>query len=154
MIAIVIRALFRLRNLVTDDHLDVLGKVVLATGLMTGYGYVFELFDAFYSGGAHELQTVQDRLTGAYAWSYWGAVIFNFVFLQGLWWRSVRRTPWALFLISFSVAIGMWFERYMILVTTLYRDFLVSSWGAYTPTVWDWATYLGTIGLFMVPFLL
>ena len=74
--------------------------------------------------------------------------------LQALWWRSVRRTGWALFLISTCVVIGMWFERYMILVTSLYRDFLVSSWGAYTPTFWDWSTYLGTIGLFLVPFLL
>jgi molybdopterin-containing oxidoreductase family membrane subunit len=154
MIAIVLRALFHLSNLVTDDHLDLLGKVLLACGLMTGYGYVFEVFDAFYSGDAHDIQTLHDRFFGAYAWSYWGAIVFNFVFLQGLWWRSVRRNAWALFLISTAVAIGMWFERYMILVTSLYRDFLVSSWGAYTPTFWDWSTYFGTIGLFFVPFLL
>ena len=121
---------------------------------MTAYGYVFEIFDALYSGDVHELQTLSDRFFGAYAWTYWGAILFNFVFLQGLWWRWVRRTAWVLFLISTAVAIGMWFERYMILVTSLYRDFLVSSWGQYTPTFWDWSTYLGTIGLFMVPFLL
>ena len=154
MIAIAIRALFRLRNLVTDDHLDILGKVLLATGLMTAYGYVFEAFDALYSGGGHELQTLSDRFFGAYAWSYWGAVFFNFAPLQGLWWRRIRRSPVSLFLIGTSVAIGMWLERYMILVTSLYRDFLVSSWGAYTPSFWEWATYFGTIGLFMVPFLL
>jgi molybdopterin-containing oxidoreductase family membrane subunit len=154
MIAIAIRALFRLQNLVTDDHLDILGKVLLATGLMTAYGYVFEVFDALYSGGGHEVQTVADRFVGVYAWSYWGAVFFNFVLLQPLWWRSIRRTPSALFLIGLSVAIGMWLERYMILVTSLYRDFLVSSWGSYTPSFWDWSTYIGTIGLFMVPFLM
>jgi Ni/Fe-hydrogenase subunit HybB-like protein len=154
MIAIALRTLFHLENLVTDDHLDILGKVVLATGLMTAYGYVFEVFDALYSGGVYELQTLWDRLHGAYAWTYWGAIIFNFVFLQPLWWQGARRTPWVLFLVAFSVAIGMWLERYMILVTSLYRDFLVSSWGAYTPTFWDWATYLGTMGLFLVPFLL
>lgn len=154
MIAVALRALFSLRNLVTDDHLDILGKVILATGLMTAYGYVFEVFDAYYSGGAHEIQTLHDRTSGSYAWTYWGAIIFNFVFLQGLWWRSVRRSPTLLFLIGTSVAIGMWFERYMILVTSLYRDFLVSSWGAFTPTFWDWSTYIGTLGLFMVPFLL
>ena len=154
MIAIAIRALFHLRNLVTDDHLDILGKVLLGTGLMTAYGYVFEVFDALYSGNAHDLQTLQDRLFGSYAWTYWGAIIFNFVFLQALWWRGARRTPWSLFLISLSVVVGMWLERYMILVTSLYRDFLISSWGSYTPTFWDWATYFGTIGLFMVPFLL
>ena len=131
MIAIALRSLFKLQNLVTDDHLDVLGKVLLACGLMTAYGYVFEVFDALYSGDAHEMQTLSDRFSGEYAWSYWGAVIFNFVVLQPLWWRSVRRTPWMLFAISTSVAIGMWLERYMILVTSLYRDFLVSSWGEY-----------------------
>jgi len=154
MIAIVIRSLFSLKNLVTDDHLDILGKVLLATGLMTAYGYVFEFFDAFYSGEAHEIQTVHDRIAGAYAWTYWGAIVFNFVFLQLLWWRCARRSPLVLFLVSTSVAIGMWLERYMILVTSLYRDFLVSSWGSYTPTFWDWSIYIGTFGLFMVPFLL
>src|SRR5438094_9769087 len=100
------------------------------------------------------MRTLSVRLFGAYAWTYWRAVVFNFVLLQPLWWRSVRRTPWALFLIGLSVAIGMWLERYMILVTSLYRDFLVSSWGSYTPSFWDWSTYIGTIGLFMVPFLM
>src|SRR5690348_15730612 len=80
--------------------------------------------------------------------------MFNFVVLQPLWFRTVRRTPWMLFGISTSVAIGMWLERYMILVTSLYRDFLVSSWNVYHATFWDWATYFGTIGLFFVPFLL
>jgi molybdopterin-containing oxidoreductase family membrane subunit len=154
IIAVALRAMFGLGNLVTDEHLDLLGKVLLACGLMTAYGYVFEVFDALYSGDPHDIQTVHDRFFGAYAWSYWGAVVFNFVFLQGLWWRWVRRSGWALLLISFAVVIGMWFERYMILVTSLYRDFLVSSWGSYTPTFWDWSTFFGTIGLFLVPFLL
>ena len=121
---------------------------------MTAYGYVFEVFDALYSGGAHEMQTLIDRIEGAYAWTYWGAIVFNFIPLQALWWRSVRRSGWSLLLISVSVALGMWLERYMILVTSLYRDFLVSSWGAFTPTFWDWSTYFGTIGLFLVPFLI
>jgi len=154
MIAIALRKLFRLQNLVTDDHLDILGKVLLATGLMTAYGYVFEVFDALYSGEPHELQTLIDRFVGQYAWSYWGAVVFNFVAIQPLWWRAARRNPAALFAISTSVAVGMWLERYMILVTSLHRDFLVSSWGSYTPTFWDWSVYAGTIGLFLVPFLL
>ncbi|MBN9042468.1 MAG: hydrogenase [Rhizobiales bacterium 62-47] len=154
VIAVALRAMFDLKNLVTRKHLDVLGKVLLATGLMTGYGYVFEVVDALYSGNPHDLQTLLNRTTGAYAWLYWGAVFFNFVPLQLLWWRQVRRTGWALLLISVSVIIGMWLERYMILVTTLYRDFLVSSWSHYTPTFWDWSTYVGTIGLFLVPFLL
>src|SRR4051794_5791363 len=154
IIAIALRSWFGLENLVTDEHLDLLGKVLLATGLMTAYGYVAEIFDALYSGGAHEMQTLLDRIGGAYAWTYWGAIVFNFIPLQALWWRRVRRSGWALFLISVSVAFGMWLERYMILVTRLYRDFLVSSWGGFTPTFWDWSTYFGTIGLFLVPFLI
>lgn len=154
IIAVALRSWFGLQNLVTDDHLDLLGKVLLATGLMTAYGYVFEVFDALYSGEDHELQTLADRFAGAYAWTYWGAVIFNFIPLQTLWWRVVRRTGWTLLLVSVSVAIGMWLERYMILVTSLYRDFLVSSWSHFTPSFWDWSTYLGTIGLFLVPFLI
>ncbi len=154
VIAVALRAMFGLENLVTRKHFDVLGKVLLATGLMTGYGYVFEVVDVLYGGNPHDIQTLLDRTTGAYAWLYWGAVVFNFVPLQLLWWRAVRRTGWALLLVSVSVIIGMWLERYMILVTTLYRDFLVSSWSHYTPTFWDWSTYFGTIGLFLVPFLL
>jgi molybdopterin-containing oxidoreductase family membrane subunit len=121
---------------------------------MTAYGYVFEVFDALYSGNIHEVQTLKDRLFGEYWWSYSGAVVFNFVVLQPLWWRAVRRNTYLLFTISTSVAVGMWLERYMILVTSLYRDFLVSSWGFYRATFWDWSTYFGTIGLFLVPFLL
>lgn len=135
IIAVALRTMFDLKNLVTERHLDLLGKVLLATGLMTAYGYVFEIFDVLYSGNAHDLQTMIDRMTGAYAWTYWGAVFFNFVVLQALWWRPARRTPWALLLISASVVIGMWLERYMILVTSLYRDFLVSSWSKFTPMV-------------------
>lgn len=154
VIAVALRAMFGLENLVTRKHFDLLGKVLLATGLMTGYGYVFEVVDMLYSGNPHDLQTLLNRTTGAYAWLYWGAVVFNFIPLQLLWWRRVRRTGRALLLISVSVIVGMWLERYMILVTTLYRDFLVSSWSRYTPTFWDWSTYFGTIGLFLVPFLL
>jgi molybdopterin-containing oxidoreductase family membrane subunit len=154
MIAIVMRHTFQLKQIVTERHLDVLAKVTLAMGLMTAYGYIFEIFDGFYSGDAHEIATIHDRFFGIYAWSFWGAVIFNFVPIQGLWLGSVRRSPVLLFLISTSVVIGMWLERYMILVTSLYKDFLPSSFGHYTPTFWDWSTYIGMLGLFMTPFLL
>ena len=154
MIAIVMRHTFQLGHLVTARHLDVLAKVLLASGLMTAYGYIFEVFDGFYSGDVHEIATIHDRFFGIYAWAYWGAVFFNFVPLQGLWFRTVRRSPVLLFLIGTSVVIGMWLERYMILVTSLYKDFLVSSFGHYTPTFWDWSTYIGMLGVFMTPFLL
>jgi molybdopterin-containing oxidoreductase family membrane subunit len=154
MISVPVRHFFELRHLVTDRHLDVLGKVLLTTGLMTAYGYVFEVFDAFYSGDVHEIATVHDRFFGPYAWSYWGAVILNFVPLQLLWFRAVRRSGVLLFLVGLSAAIGMWLERYMILVTTLYKDFLPSSFGEFHASFWDWATFAGTIGLFLTPFLL
>ena len=112
-----------------------LAKVLLAMGWMTAYGYVFEIFDGYYSGNAHEIATIHDRFFGIYAWSFWGAVICNFVPLQGLWLERVRRSPVLLFLISTSVVVGMWLERYMILVTSLYKDFLPSSFGHYTPTL-------------------
>jgi Ni/Fe-hydrogenase subunit HybB-like protein len=154
MIAIVMRHTFQLKQIVTERHLDVLAKVVLAMGMMTAYGYVFEVFDGYYSGDAHEIATIHDRFFGIYAWSFWGAVIFNFLPIQALWLRSVRLSPVLLFLISTSSVIGMWLERYMILVTSLYKDFLPSSFGHYTPTFWDWSTYIGMLGLFMTPFLL
>ncbi|MBW8783186.1 MAG: polysulfide reductase NrfD [Novosphingobium sp.] len=153
MIAIGMRAALPLKALVTPWHLDMLGLALLATGLMTAYGYFSEVFDALYAGG-EELATLGDRLHGQYAWSYWGAVILNFVPLQLLWSRAMRRNPWVLFAISLSVAIGMWMERFMLVVTSLYRDWLVSSYGHYTPSFWDWALYAGMGGVFLVPFLL
>lgn len=154
MIAVVLRHALGLQQLVTERHLDLLGKFVLATGLMTSYGYLAEVFDTFYGGGRQEMDTLLDRLGGAYAWSYWGAVVANFVPLQLLWLAAVRRHPLALFLVGLSVTIGMWFERYMLLVTTLYRDGLVSSWGAYHPSFWEWTLFAGMLGVFFVPFLL
>src|SRR5689334_23519540 len=131
MIAIVMRHTFQLGHIVTERHLDVLAKVTLAMGFMTAYGYLFEVFDGYYSGGLREIATLHDRFFGTYAWAYWGAVVCNFVPLQGLWLSRVRRSPVLLFLISTSVVIGMWLERYMILVTSLYKDFLPSSFGYY-----------------------
>jgi molybdopterin-containing oxidoreductase family membrane subunit len=154
MIAVVLRHALGLTNLVRERHLDLLGKFVLATGLMTAYGYWAEIFDAFYSGDKQDIGTLMDRLAGNYAWSYWGAVVLNFLPLQLLWWRAVRTNPLLLLLIGLSATIGMWFERYMLLVTTLYRDWLVSSWGAYHPSFWEWSLFAGMLGVFLVPFLL
>lgn len=153
MIAIAMRAALPLHDLVTEHHLDMLGLAVLATGLMTGYGYFSELFDSLYAGG-QELATLHDRFGGAYAWSYWGAVLLNFVPLQLLWWRKARRRPLILFGVSLAVAIGMWLERFMLVVTSLYRDWLPSSTGHFHPTFWDWSLFAGMGGVFLVPFLL
>lgn len=154
MIAVVLRHALALGDLVTSRHLDLLGKFLLATGWMTAYGYFAEVFTALYSGEIYEAGTLHDRLVGDYSWSYWGAVVANFVPLQFLWWRSMRRNPVVLFLVSLSVTAGMWFERYMLLVTGLYRDYLVSSWGEYHASFWEWALYAGMLGVFLVPFLL
>lgn len=154
MIAVVLRHALGLSALVTPRHLDLVGQLLLACGLMTAYGYFAEVFTALYSGDPWELTTLHERLAGATAWSYWGAVLLNFVPLQLLWFKGLRRNPWSLGLVGLSVAVGMWFERYMLLVSTLSRDWLVSSWGAYHPSLWEWTLFAGMIGVFLVPFLL
>ena len=154
MITVVLRHALGLGDLVTERHLDLLGKLLLATGLMTAYGYWAEVFDTLYGGDRQEVATLHDRMSGQYAFSYWGALITNFVPLQLLWWKRFRVDPRALFLIGLSVAIGMWLERYMLLVTTLYRDYLVSSWGHYHPSLWEWLLFAGMLGVFLAPFLL
>jgi molybdopterin-containing oxidoreductase family membrane subunit len=121
---------------------------------MTAYGYCAEVFDAVYGGDKQDVGTLMDRLTGVYAYSYWGAILLNFVPLQLLWFRRVRHIPLLLFLIALSATIGMWYERYMLLVTSLYRDYLVSSWGEYHPSVWEWSLFVGMLGVFFAPFLL
>ena len=153
MIAVVLRHALGLDDLVTERHLDLLGRMLLMTGLMTGYGYFIEAFDALYAGG-EEQATLIDRVSGSVAWSYWGAVLFNFVPLQLLWSRRVRVQPLGLFLVGLAVAIGMWLERYMLIVTALHRDGLVSSYGGYAPSFWEWALFAGMGGVFLVPFLL
>jgi Ni/Fe-hydrogenase subunit HybB-like protein len=154
MIAVVLRHALGVGALVTERHLDLLGKLLLATGLMTAYGYWAEAFDTLYGGDQQEVATLHDRLSGQYAFSYWGALVANFLPLQLLWWKRFRIDPRALFLVGLAVAIGMWLERYMLLVTTLYRDYLVSSWGHYHPSIWEWLLFAGMLGVFLAPFLL
>jgi molybdopterin-containing oxidoreductase family membrane subunit len=154
MIAVVLRHAFHLQNLVTDKHLDMLGRLMLACGMMTAYGYFAEIFTALYSGEQQDLETLRDRMSGAYAWSYWGAVVANFAPLQLLWIGRLRRAPAVLFAVGAAVTVGMWLERYMLLVTTLYRDYLVSSFAPYHASFWEWSLFAGSIGLFMTLFLL
>jgi molybdopterin-containing oxidoreductase family membrane subunit len=154
MIAIVLRHAFDLENLVSLEHFDILGRIILATGLMTGYGYLSEVFDALYSGGLEEVRKMHEHFAGSYAWAYWGAIVFNFIAIQPLWLRAARRSPVVLFAVATAVALGMWFERFMIVVGTLYRDFLPEAWYPFVATFWDWATLAGTFGLFLVPFFL
>ncbi|WIX01671.1 polysulfide reductase NrfD [Pseudomonas sp. AR5] len=155
IIACSVRHLLHFETLITPRHLDMLGKLLLATGLMTAYGYVADIFVAFYSGRHHEILVTQARLGGYTAWSFWLAILCNVVILQALWSRRVRTRPRLLCLVSAAVLVGMWCERYMLIVTPETHPHMPSmSSEAYLPTVWDWALLAGTFGLFLVPLLL
>jgi len=130
-------------------HLDNMAKVMLATGLIVAYGYLMETFMAFYSANQFEKYSIMNRMTGPYAPIYWLLILCNLAIPQLLWSRKVRASVLALFVISLVVNVGMWLERFVIVVVSLHRDFLPSSWGMYMPTRWDWATFVGTIGLFL-----
>jgi len=148
VLAIPIRKYYHLEDMITMRHLQNSAKVMLATGLIVAYGYFFEAFIALYSGSTYERFMVHNRWFGPYAPEYWTLILLNLVVPQVLWWPKVRSSKTWLFLISLDVLIGMWLERFIIIITSLHRDFLPSSWGHYVPTRWDWATYAGTIGLF------
>jgi Ni/Fe-hydrogenase subunit HybB-like protein len=148
-LAIPIRAVYKLEDFITLRHLDNMAKMLLATGLIVGYGYMMETFGAFYSGDHYEKFMILSRMTGPYAPFYWLLISCNILMPQLLWIPRVRRNVPGLFVIALIVNVGMWLERFIIVVTSLHRDFLPSSWGMYAPTRWDWATYVGSIGLFL-----
>jgi molybdopterin-containing oxidoreductase family membrane subunit len=145
-----IRKLYGLQSMVTMRHLDMCAKVMLATGLITSYGYINEAFYAWYSGSEFEMYMMANRMTGPYAHVFWIIIACNLVITQTLWFRRVRHNLWALWVVSIFVNVGMWLERYMIVVTSLHRDYLPSSWGMFAGTFWDWATYIGTLGFFLM----
>jgi molybdopterin-containing oxidoreductase family membrane subunit len=149
ILAIPLRAVYGLEDFITSRHLQNMAKVMLATGLIVVYGYCMEVFFAWYSGNLYEQSMMMNRMTGPYAPMYWTLIACNAVLLQALWFRRVRRSPALLFVSALVVSVGMWLERYVIVVTSLHRDFLPSSWGMYSGTFWDWATFIGTIGLFL-----
>jgi Ni/Fe-hydrogenase subunit HybB-like protein len=149
-LAIPIRKFYNLEDFITMRHLGNMAKVMLATGLIVAYGYMMETFMAFYSGNPFDRFVVVDRMTSPpYAYFYWMLIACNILIPQIMWLRSVRNNVAILFVISLVVNVGMWLERFVIVVISLHRDFLPSSWGMYYPTRWDWATYVGTIGLFL-----
>jgi molybdopterin-containing oxidoreductase family membrane subunit len=147
-LAIPLRAAYGLEDFITMRHLQNMAKVMLATGLIVAYGYLMEAFMAWYSGNPFEQYTMQNRALGPYAPYYWALLLCNVIVPQALWSNRVRSSAVALFLISIVVNIGMWLERFIIVVTSLHRDFLPGAWSMYAPTFWDWATFFGTIGLF------
>jgi molybdopterin-containing oxidoreductase family membrane subunit len=148
-LAIPIRKFYGLEDFITMRHLENMAKVMLATGLIVAYGYMMETFGAFYSGNKYDHFMMLNRFGGPYAPFYWLLIACNIAIPQMMWFKRIRTSVWKLFVISLIVNVGMWLERFIIVVTSLHRDFLPSSWGMYTPTRWDWATYAGTIGLFL-----
>ncbi len=156
ILCLILRASYGLHNLITDNHLEVMGKFMLATSLLTSYGYLSEQFVAWYGGEQYDHYVYVYRIVnfGQYGMICWTVFLCNTVAPQVLWVKSWRKKPAVLFVVSLIVLTGMWFERYMIITTSLSRDFLPSSWGMFFPTVWDYLTYLGTFGLFIGMFML
>ncbi len=148
-LAIPLRALFGLEDFITDRHLQNMAKVMLATGLIVAYGYLIEIFMAWYGDNRYDMYMSVNRMLGPYAFQFWSLIACNVIAPQVLWIKRVRRSPAFLFVIAIVVNVGMWLERYVIIVTSLHRDFLPSSWGMYSGTIWDYSTFLGTIGLFL-----
>jgi molybdopterin-containing oxidoreductase family membrane subunit len=148
-IAIPLRVAYNMKDFITARHLDLMAKVMLATGLFVDYGYATEAFMAWFSANSYESFMMSNRMAGPSAWAYWALILCNFLAIQPLWFKAVRSSPIALFGVSMFVNVGMWLERYVIVVTSLHRDYLPSSWGMYTGTIWDWSLYLGSIGLFI-----
>ncbi len=154
-LAIPLRKFYHLEGLVTERHIDNMGKVMLATGLIVAYGYGMEVFMAWYSASHWEAFMMWNRMFGPMGWSYWVLITCNIAIpLTTLWSRKLRTSIPFMFFISIVVNTGMWFERFVIVVTSLYRDFLPSSWGTYRATKWDYLIYVGTLGLFTALFLL
>jgi Ni/Fe-hydrogenase subunit HybB-like protein len=148
-LAIPIRAVYHLEDFITMRHLQNMAKVMLVTGLIVAYGYTTEAFIAWYSGDKYEGFVPMNRMFGPYAVYYWALILCNVVIPQSLWFKRVRTNVPVLFLLSLVVNTGMWLERFVIVVTSLHRDFLPSSWGNYAPTFWDWSTFIGTLGFFV-----
>jgi Ni/Fe-hydrogenase subunit HybB-like protein len=149
LLTIPLRKFYGLEGFITMRHMHNMAKVMLATGLIVGYGYVMEAFFGWYSGNQYERYMIWNRMHGPYAMYYWSLILCNIITPQFLWIKRVRSNLVALWLISLVVSIGMWLERFVIVVTSLHRDFLPSSWGMYQPSMWDWSMYVGSIGLFL-----
>jgi molybdopterin-containing oxidoreductase family membrane subunit len=148
-LAVPLRAIFRLGDFITLRHIQNMAKVMLATGLIVAYGYLVEIFMAWYSGNWYEQFMILNRITGPYRYHWYALILCNILVVQLLWLKQVRLSTVAIWIIAMFVNVGMWLERFVIVVTSLHRDFLPSSWGMYHGTFWDWSLFIGTIGLFL-----
>ncbi|MEL6626975.1 MAG: NrfD/PsrC family molybdoenzyme membrane anchor subunit [Bacteroidota bacterium] len=151
---IVTRKVYKLENYITMDHMESIAKIVIATGSLVGLAYTTEFFTAYYSGAFFERYIFINRMFGPYSWAYWIMFTCNVITPQLFWFRSIRRNMFLTFIISLFVNVGMWFERYVIIVTSLHRDYVTSSWADYYPTWVEAGIFIGTFGFFMFLFFL
>lgn len=151
---IVARKIYGMEDIMTNDHMEKMNIIILVTGTMVGFAYMMEFFIAWYSGVEYEKAIFLLRAGGPYAWAYWTMMTCNVFSPQFFWFKKLRTNVGFTFFISIVVNIGMWFERFVITVTSLANDYLPSSWDYYSPTIWDALTYIGTFGLFFTMFLL
>ena len=147
-LAVPLRHYFGLHDFITARHLDNIGKMLLASGMVVAYGYAMEAFIAWYSGCEFHRYMMWNRAFGPYAPVFWAMLGLNVGLLQLLWCRRVRTSAWALFALSILINAGMWLERYVIVITSEHRDFLPSAWRTVAPTTWDWLLLAGSLGLF------
>jgi len=147
------RSAFKIEGLVTTRHIENMCKIIIATGTMVGYAYGMEFFIAWYSGNPYEQFAFLNRAMGPYWWAYWTMISCNVIIPQLLWVPAIRRNPLTVFIISIFINIGMWFERFVIIVTSLHRDYMPSSWSYFRPTIFDISVFAGTFGLFFTLFL-
>ncbi len=148
------RYLFGLKDIIKDSHIEAMCKIVLATGTIVGFAYATEMFTAWYSGNFYEQFTFMNRALGPYWWAYWIMVSCNVITPQLFWFKKCRTNPWIIVLLAILVNVGMWFERFVIIVTSMARTMVPSSWDYFRPTIWDAATLAGSFGLFLFLFLL
>jgi molybdopterin-containing oxidoreductase family membrane subunit len=153
-LAVPLRKFYGMEDFITMRHIHNMTKVMLVTGMIVAYGYANEAFFAWYSANPYEQFMMKNRMEGPYAVFYWSLIAINAGMIQLFWFRKVRDNVALLFVLSLFVNVGMWLERFIIIVTSLHRDFLPSSWDMYAPTRWDFGMFAGTIGLFLALFFL
>ena len=151
---LITRVVFKLEDYITIEHIELMNKIIILTGSIVGIAYITEFFIAWYSGVEYESYAFINRAFGPYWWAYWAMMTCNVISPQLFWFTSVRRSLVWTFVLSIVVNIGMWFERFVIIVTSLHRDYLPSSWAMFYPTIYDVGDYIFSFGLFFTCFFL
>ncbi|NJL94071.1 MAG: polysulfide reductase NrfD [Anaerolineae bacterium] len=149
LFAALFRSAYKMQTIITDEHMNKAGILMLITGLLVTYGYLIEIFGAWFSGDTYEWAYSVERVLGPLGWSFWGMMIFNAVVVQLLWFRSVRTNPTAMVLISLAILVGMWLERFVIIPVSLSYPFLENMWDPFTFGIWDILTVISPFGLFL-----